>query len=131
MSFPTRNIWDIPPCICRLLAKTKDKRTGEMRLMTDEELMRATGWGEKHLRWVYNKATWGPITNADSDLFLAACGLNVKEQRRYKYRLARAVKRGGVETMRHLQGRAAWRVNQNRTLLRMCSRVLGELYGDQ
>lgn len=97
--------------------------------MTDDELMVATGWGEKHLRWVYNKASWAKVTNEDTDLFIHACGLNVREQRRYRYRLARAIKRGGIETMRHLQGRIAWRVNQNKTLIRMCTRVLNESYG--
>ena len=120
----TRNTWHIAPCVCRLLAKTKDLRTGEWRLMTDAELMKLTGWGQKHLRWVYSKSSWNQITNWDTDLFLVACGLNVKAQRRYKYRLVRALKRGGIQTMRHLQGRIAWRVNQNKMLLRMCERSL-------
>lgn len=124
MNIPTRNSWTIAPCVCRLLAKIKDQRTGEWRLMTDDELMAITGWGEKHLRWIYSKPSWDKVSNGDTDLFLHACGLIVQDQRRYKYRLIRALKRGGIHTMRHLQGKRAWRVNQNRTLLRMCERSL-------
>lgn len=121
---PRWSIIKIAPCWCRILAKTKDTKTGKERLMTDRELMQRTGWGKKHLRSVYNRATWDKITNGDMDLFLWACGMQPSKQRRYVYLLKRACEGGRIRRLRHLGAAVAWRENQVQTLLRMCERVL-------
>lgn len=96
--------------------------------MTDRELMEKTGWGKKHLRSVYNRASWDDVTNRDTDLFLWACGIHPSEQRRHVYLLKRACKGGRIRRLRHLGAAVAWRENQVQTLLRMCERVqLNEL----
>lgn len=123
MAVVTWNRCTIPPCICRMLARN-DGRDG--RLMTDAELGKKTGWGKKHLRAVYRRATWDDVTVGNMDLFLWACGLHPSKQRRYTWLLKRALKNGmeGIRKMRHLRADTAWQVNQVQTLLRMVERVL-------
>lgn len=125
MNIPSWSQARIPPCVCRLLAKSTDD-SGQERLMTDGELMKKTGWGKKHLRAVYQSATWKNVTVGDTDLFLWACGLHPAKQRRYMWLLQRAWRNGmdGIRNMRHLRTDVAWRGNQVQTLLRMVERVL-------
>ena len=125
MIVPSWSRAGIPPCICRILAKKREP-DGSERMLTDEELMKATGWGERHLRTVYRSATWQNIKVGDMDLFLQACGLHPSKQRRYKWLLQWAWRNGmdGIRNMKHLRTNVASRVNQRETLLRMVERVL-------
>ena len=125
MPIPTWSHAKIAPCICRILAKCKGKGERD-RVMTDAELMRRTGWGKKHLRAVYQRASWEGVTNGDTDLFLWACDLHPSKQRRYLWLLKRAWRNGmeGILKMRHLRATVAWQRNQVDTLLRMIERVL-------
>lgn len=70
--------------------------------MTQVQLMAATGWSEAKLRRICWATTWGRIDAVDIDTYLSACGLTWSRLRRPLYLLRLAIKRGGVETMRHI-----------------------------
>ena len=127
---PTWSQARIPPCACRLLARNEGR---DGRLMTDAELMEKTSWGKKHLRSVYQSASWEHITVGDMDLFLWACGLHPSKQRRYRWLLERASRNGmdSLRKVRHLRADVLWRANQVKVLLRMAERVLNEQRTDQ
>jgi hypothetical protein len=121
---PTWNKCTISPALCRILARIKDPATGEVRLMTDRELMDKTGWGKKHLRGVYQAGTWESVTCGDMDRFLWACGIHPAKQRRQVWLLERILRQGGdFRRLRHLRPCKGWRENQIVTLLRMLGRV--------
>ena len=73
----------LPPCLCRIFAKKNG------RLMTDMELIEATGWSMRHLRKVYQSSSWASVSVNDVDTFLAACGLRWSSQRRQLFYLWR------------------------------------------
>lgn len=128
MSEPAIPTWikvKMPPCICRIMAKSPGK---DGRVLTDTNLMQKTGWGNKRLRSVYRNATWEQIEGGDMDLFLWACGLHPSQQRRYMWVLQRAWKNGmdGIRRMRHLRADTAWQKQQVNGLLQMVERVLDE-----
>lgn len=93
----------LPPCICRLLAK----KSG--RLMTDDELVAATGWGKTRLRTLYNSTSWENITVGDADKFLTACGLTWSSQRRQRWLLQLAG--NDISRMRHLRATTGWQAS--------------------
>lgn len=125
---PTWNSCRIPPCVCRLLAKSKGA-DGQERLMTDAELRQRTGWTRYYLSAVYHSATWDKVEVADMDLFLWACGLHPSKQRRYIWLLKRAWSKGmdGIRNMRHLKVDVSWRIVQIDILLQMVEKVLGKV----
>lgn len=114
------------PCLCRLMAKTKDKDTGVVRLMTTDELSARTGWGKVRLASVYMRANWSGVKVGDMELFLRACGVTgPKRQKVLMSTIQRALKNGGIRNMWHLRPvKVLWRENQTQALLRMCERVL-------
>lgn len=91
----------LPPCLCRIFAKKNG------RLMTDPELMEATGWTIKHLRKVYQASSWAQVRVEDVDIFLAACGLRWSSQRRQLNQLCYHQEHFG--NMRHLKVDCGWR----------------------
>lgn len=123
---PTWNTCTICPALCRILARIKDPTTGEIRLMTDRELMERTGWGLKHLRGVYQATTWDNVTVGDLNNFVSACGIRPATQRRFVWLLRRVEKSGDFRRLRHLRKCQGWRENQIVTALRMLERVAHE-----
>lgn len=93
----TEKLDRIPPCIARLLAKS------EGRLMTTSEIMKATGFSKWKVDRISNAKTWANISVKDVDLFLSACGLSWSAQRKQRWLLGLAVKKGRVDKMRHLK----------------------------
>lgn len=85
----------LPPCICRIFAKKNG------RLMSDDELIQATGWNRKHLRKVYQSNTWAKVRVEDVDKFLTACGLRWSTQQRQHDALRYHQKH--LTNMRHLR----------------------------
>ena len=114
-SIPTWNTCKMPPCICRLLAKTNDL------LATDAELMKRTGWSRSQLVRVYQRGAWKDVTLGEMDHFLWACGLTPGKQRRYLWLLKRAWQsKDGIKNMRHLRTNGvAWRASLVDALVKM------------
>lgn len=116
----TWNNCTIPPCACRLLAAKGDRCT------TDKELMDATGWSKYKLRVVYQRKDWGHVTIEDQANFLAACGIELSKQRRYRLKLKRALDSPeGIRRLKHLQPTSCgWQAVQQSALINMCEKVL-------
>jgi len=93
----------LPPCVCRLLAKKNG------RLMTDPQLMEATGWGKSRLCRVYNSTSWAGISVEEVDKFLAACGISWSSQRRQRWLLQLAG--NDISKMRHLRFNNGWQAS--------------------
>lgn|GEM_PF-3907701 len=110
----------LPPCICRLLAKSN----GE--LMTDAELMRRMRCGKDKLRRIVESRTWDGIAVQDVDDFLKACGLTWSTQRRQIWGLKRAVEKGleGIRRMKHLKKPVAQKASRVLTLLKRTEEIL-------
>lgn len=125
-SIPTWVTCKIPPCICRVLA-----RTGDL-LATDAELMKRTGWTKVKLAGVYQLPSWEKVTVGDMDRFLWACGLSPDKQRRYLWLLKRAWKsKDGIKHMRHLRTcNLAWRASLVEAMVKMMEKVLENELGD-
>jgi hypothetical protein len=87
----------IPPCIARLLAKHNG------RLMTTDELKRRTGFGHMKLKHISKQKTWARVAVEDVDIFLQACGLSWSAQRRQRWLLELAIKKGRLHKMRHFK----------------------------
>ena len=107
----------LPPCLCRIFAKKNG------RLMTDPELMEATGWGKKRLRKVYQSPSWAGIRVEDVDRFLTACGLRWSSQRRQLFRLW--YHQDHFDNMQHLKADCGWRGSQLRHHKRIIKKFLG------
>lgn len=113
-----------PPCLARIMAVRDGK------LMSDQELVKLTGWGERKLSRVYNSASWDDITGRDIDTFLTACGLSPFSLRRQRWLIQLAVRRGGLHTMQHLKqdkNNTGWKGNQLRLHLERIEKLLGEI----
>lgn len=113
----------LPPMFARLLAKNRG------RLMTDTELAKRTGWGMRHLKRVYQAATWRDITAQEVDTFLSACGLSWSSQRRQRWLLQLAFERKGIEgifSMYHLRPKNWWQAHQLNTHRRRLTKLLQE-----
>lgn len=106
----------LPPCLCRIFAK----RNG--RLMSDAELMEATGWSIRHLRRVYKASSWADVAVRDVDTFLAACGLRWSSQRRQLMQLW--YHRDHFGNMRHLKVDCGWRGFQLEHHKRLITKLL-------
>lgn len=87
----------LPPFIARMLAKNNG------RLMTTIELMEKTGFCHTKLERISKQKTWANIAVKDVDLFLTACGLSWSAQRRQRWALALAIRKGRIHKMRHLK----------------------------
>lgn len=111
----------LPPCLLRLLAKKDGK------LMSDEQLMKQTGWKKGKLKSIYRRATFARVPIEDVDIFFAACGLSPSSQNRKRWLVKLALERGGLEGiagMYHLRGRAGWRNHQVKTHLKRFERLI-------
>jgi hypothetical protein len=97
------------------------------RLMSDQELVKLTGWGERKLRRVYNSGTWLDITDREKFVFFEACGMNPFNLRRQRWLIKLALRRGGLHTMQHLKCVTGWQGNQLRLHLNRVEKVLGEI----
>lgn len=118
---PVTNKLRFPPCLARIMA-VKDGR-----LMSDQELVKLTGWGERKLRRVYNSGTWLDITDREKFVFFEACGMNPFNLRRQRWLIKLALRRGGLHTMQHLKCVTGWQGNQLRLHLNRVEKVLGEI----
>lgn len=87
----------LPPFLARLLAKSNG------RLMTTPELVKKTGFCHEKLERISKQRTWAKITVRDVDLFLSACGLKWSTQRRQRWALALAIKKGRLDKLRHFK----------------------------
>lgn len=114
-----------PPCLARIMA-VKDGQ-----LMSDRELVKLTGWGERKLRRVYNSSTWLDITDREKFIFFEACGLSPFSLRRQRWLIHLALKRGGLHTMQHLKNNKkknyGWKGNQLKLHLNRVEKILGEI----
>lgn len=86
----------LPPCVCRLLA-----RSGR-RLLSNVDLMKATGWGHSKLKRVSHSSTWRHITVEEVDVYLKACGMRWGSQRRQRASIRHAG--NDLTKMKHLRG---------------------------
>lgn len=93
----TEKLNRIPPCICRILAKSNGK------LMTTNELMAKTGFGHMKLKHISKQLSWARIAVEDVDVFLTACGLKWSTQRRERWLLQLAANKGRLHKMRHFK----------------------------
>lgn len=73
------------------------------RLMSNLELCRRTGWSRHRVRRLSDATSFRDCTVGEVDTFLKACGLRWSTQRRLIYLIGRAVKNGGIQSMRHLR----------------------------
>lgn len=87
----------IPPIILRGLAAAGG------RLLTDDELCERTGWSRYKLRKISNRISWADVTHRDTDAFFAAAMRSWSYQKRDRWLVLLAIKRGGLHTLRHLQ----------------------------
>lgn len=113
-----------PPCLARIMA-VKDGQ-----LMSDQDLARLTGWGERKLRRVYNSSTWLDITDREKFIFFKACGMSPFSLRRQRWLIHLAIKRGGLHTMQHLKqnkNSTGWKGNQLKLHLERIEKLLGEI----
>lgn len=114
----TEKLDRLPPCICRLLAKSN----GE--LATDAEIRGATGWSRAKLERISQATTWAGISVGDVDSFLAACGIRWSSQRKERWKLTRIIRAGGIHRMRHLWKPIAQRASRVATLLKRTEELL-------
>lgn len=87
----------MPPFVARLMAKSNG------RLMTTLELMEKTGFSHVKLERIAKQKTWASIAVRDVDLFLTACGLSWSSQRRQRWLLELAIRKGRLHKMRHFK----------------------------
>lgn len=93
----TEKLDRLPPFICRILAKSNG------RLMTTPELMKRTGFGHVKLERISKQTSWAKISVQDVDLFLDACGIKWSSQRRIRWLLQLAIRKGRLHKMRHFK----------------------------
>lgn len=77
---------EIPPFKCWMLA-----RKGAGIPITQEEIIRKTGWSKNKVERMCGLATWGDVTVADADRFREACGITRSNERRHRYYLKRTL----------------------------------------
>jgi hypothetical protein len=87
----------LPPFVARLLAKSNG------RLMTTLELMEKTGFCHEKIERISKQKSWANIAVRDVDLFLTACGLSWSTQRRQRWMLDLAIRKGRLHKMRHFK----------------------------
>lgn len=119
----TTKVNRIPPCLARLFAKDGNC------LASDTVLMARTGWGARHLRSVYQRATWNGVTAEDIDTFLSACGLSWARQRKERWKLQRVFEREGLKgiaRLKHLKPRNPWQARALDVHLRRIEKLLGQ-----
>jgi hypothetical protein len=87
----------MPPFIARLMAKNNG------RLATTPDMMARTGFGHGKIEKISKMTTWEHVTVGDVDRFLAACGLSWSTQRRQRWLIGLAARKGRLHKMHHLK----------------------------
>ena len=108
----------IPPFVARLMAKTNG------RLSTTADLMERTGFGHQKLEHISRQSTWAGIRVADVDNFLKACGLSWSAQRRQRWLLELAIRKGRLHRMRHFKAVGRIQAAQIKSHLRRIAKML-------
>lgn len=114
----TEKLNRIPPAIARLLAKHNG------RLMTTPELSRRTGFSTYKVSQIADQTSWARITVQDVDTFLTACGLSWSTQRRQRWLLQLAAKKGRLHKMHHLNAKNGVTKEQVRKHLKRIEKLL-------
>jgi len=121
----TEKLDRLPPCVARIWAK-KDGR-----LATSSHLMKLTGWGARKLLWISRRKSWADVSVRDVDAFLSACGLSWSSQSNQRLTLMKALERGGLQTMLHLERRklsrtTRWQASQLARHIRRLEKILSK-----
>lgn len=109
MSSLTSKLDRVPPVFVRLMAKHNG------RLMSDRELSKKTGWSQTKITNITSRMSWAEICAKDIDTLHLACGQSWSAQRRMRWLIELAIRRGGIDgfrKMRHLKAKTYYGAGQ-------------------